>query len=81
MDKPKELADYFLQVELEKKYKNSNTELNNLKRDSYFNIKIDKETESLSRKLKEGVPRFYDRLSQGHIRKEIKSVLEKLRSS
>lgn len=81
MDKPNELADCYLQVEIEKKYKNSKTELKELQRDSYLKLRTDKETDSLSKKLKDGVPRFYEKLSEGHIRKQIKSILEDLRNS
>ena len=39
MNKPKELTDCYLKVELEKKYKSKKGELKNLQRDTYLKIK------------------------------------------
>lgn len=78
MDNPAELADCYLSVELEKEYKNSKTEMKKLARESYLNKKVNDEADSLSHRLKEGVPRFYERLSQGYIRDKVRDILKKI---
>jgi len=78
-DKPKDLLDCYLEVELEKEYKHSKKELEKMSEKEYLDLKISKEVKDLSEKLEEGVPRFFERLNNDDIKKKVKEVLLKFR--
>lgn len=78
-DKPKDLLDSYLEVELEKEYMHSKKELEKMQTDKYLKLKISEEVKSLSEKLEDGVPRFFELLNKSDIQKKVKEVLLKIR--
>ena len=79
-DKPEDLLNCYLEVELEKEYKNSKKELGKMSEDKYLNLKISEEVKDLSEKLEDGVPRFFELLNKSDIQKKVKDILLGLRN-